>query len=71
MGTGSRPPTAGYILLPSGQPRNIAQTARMTSLRATPVFFLLLSLTALLRPLSAHDSAVAIAVPVEGTIWRD
>ena len=34
MGTGSRPPTAGHILLPSGQPRNIAQTARMTSFRA-------------------------------------
>ena len=27
---------------------------------------LLLSLTALLRPLSAHNGAVAIAVPVEG-----
>jgi hypothetical protein len=29
---------------------------------------LLLSLTALLRPLSAHNGAVAIAVPVEGIV---
>ena len=35
----------------------------MTPLRATPAFVLLLSLTALLRPLSAHNGAVAIAVP--------
>jgi len=36
----------------------------MTPLRAMPVLVLLLSLTALLRPLSAHNGVVAIAVPV-------
>jgi hypothetical protein len=41
----------------------------MTPFPAMPVFsFLLLTLTALLRPLSAHNGAVAIAVPVEGIV---
>ena len=38
----------------------------MTPLRAMPLLAVLLTLTALLRPLSAHNGAVAIAVPVEG-----
>ena len=33
-----------------------------------PLLTVLLSLTALLRPLSAHNGAVAIAVPVEGIV---
>jgi len=33
---------------------------------AMPVIVVLLSLTAFLPPLSAHNGAVAIAVPVEG-----
>ena len=38
----------------------------MTPLRAIPLLAVLLSITAFLRPLSAHNGAVAIAVPVEG-----
>ena len=37
----------------------------MSSFRTTPTLVPLLLLTALVRPLSAHNGAVAIAVPVE------
>ena len=51
--TGFAPPLlAAYR---SGQRTN-AETARMTSIHATTAFVLLLSLTALLRPLSAHTA---------------
>ena len=40
----------------------------MTPFRIAPALVPLLLLTALLRPLSAHNGAVAIAVPVEGIV---
>ena len=51
------PPLSGAYR--SGQ-RNNAETASMTSFHAMPLLAVLLTLTALLRPLSAHTAVTVI-----------